>query len=80
MSQTNHNDCWISVGDLPRANRRVIIWTKKSWLPKLETVMAPNLDTGGAWYDRKQNVWYHSDGTVAKDVSHWMEIPKRPIS
>ena len=73
MSQVNHSECWVTANDPPRTGRRVIIWTKKPWLPKRE--FSRHLDIH-AWYDRKQKVWFHSDGTVAKDVTRWMEIPR----
>jgi hypothetical protein len=78
MSQVRHDECWIPVRDFPRTERHVIIWTKRAWLPKREEhICARNIDFG-AWYDRKQNVWFHSDGTVAENVTHWMEMPTKP--
>lgn len=79
MSQNNHDDCWISAKDTPLNDRRIIIWTKRPWLPKRDkSTMPRNLDTGGAWYDPTDNVWYHCDGHIAKGVTHWMEMPRRP--
>ena len=80
MSQSNHDDCWIRAADTPLNDRPVIIWTKRPWLPKGETPnLSRHLDTGGAWYDPKEREWYHSDGHVAKDVTHWTEMPGKPI-
>jgi len=76
MSQATHNDCWVRATDPPKTSRRIIIWTKKPWAPK--GVISRHLDMDGAWYDRKQNVWFHGDGSIAEDVTYWMEIPHAP--
>lgn len=80
MSQINHDDCWIPVSDPPSNQRRVIIWTKKPWLPKTDRAapLSRHLDMHGAWYHKKEDMWYHSDGSIAYDVTHWMEMLKRP--
>lgn len=80
MSQTNHNDCWIPASDAPNSQRRIIIWTKRPWLTTTKAFlpMSRHLDTGGAWYNPRERTWFHSDGTIAKDVTHWMEVPTKP--
>lgn len=78
MSQTNHDECWIPATDPPHTQRHVIIWTKKPWARKGSVLTSRHLDTNGAWYDRKAATWYHSDGSVAEDVTHWMEMPRKP--
>lgn len=78
MSQVNHNECWIRASDPPQTQRPVIIWTKKPWVPKGTTLISRHLDTEGAWYDIEEATWYHSDGHIAENVSHWMEMPGSP--
>lgn len=80
MSQTNHNECWIKASDPPNTQRRVIIWTKRPWLPKTSRLqpLPRHLDMDGAWYSKKDDLWFHGDGHLAKDVTHWMEMPRQP--
>jgi uncharacterized protein DUF551 len=78
MSQINHDECWIPARDTPNSDRQVIIWTKKPNMPKGTTVINRHLDTGGAYYDPNGKTWFHSDGSVAKGVTHWMEMPGKP--
>lgn len=78
MSQINHDECWIPARDAPSTDRQIIIWTKRPCMPKGTTVINRHLDTQGAWYDPDRKIWFHSDGNLAKDVTHWMEMPGKP--
>lgn len=78
MSQLNHDDCWIPARDTPDTKRRVIIWTKHPWSEQGSTLISRHLDMEGAWYNPQESSWYHSDGSVAEDVTHWMEMPTKP--
>lgn len=65
-------DEWISVEEsVPTNDRKVIIFDTDF-----------GVDYGG-WFSKKilskKNVWFQSDGTFAKKVTHWREMITNPV-